>query len=395
MERITDDQRRARLAARHGIARRVGSVEDAVRAMTCLHATEPPSVYLSTFARADVTRADVDRALYDDRSVVKQLAMRRTLFVFPRDVLPAVWGSASARVASHLTTRLAKEVESNGLDADGPGWVTRLHADVLRTLREDGPSTTAELRERLPELARRLEMAPGKAYGGSFPIAPRVLSTLAAGGHVVRGTNAGDWRLSRPRWTATEQWLGEPATPETEESGYLALVAAWLRTFGPGTETDLVWWLGATKSVVRRALAQLGAVEVQLEAGPGAPEDATGWVLPDDLEDVPEPEPWAALLPVLDPTTMGWKQREFHLDPDDVPYLFDSNGNGGTTAWWDGRVVGCWVQDDDGVVEVALRHDVGSDAVAALAVEAERLTAWLDGQRVSTVYASPQMKAAR
>ena len=134
---------------------------------------------------------------------------------------------------------------------------------------------------------------------------------------------------------------------------------------------------------------------MQLEAGPGAPEDATGWVLPDDLEDVPEPEPWAALLPVLDPTTMGWKQREFHLDPDDVPYLFDSNGNGGTTAWWDGRVVGCWVQDDDGVVEVALRHDVGSDAVAALAVEAERLTAWLDGQRVSTVYASPQMKAAR
>ena len=75
-----------------------------------------------------------------------------------------------------------------------------------------------------------------------------------------------------------------------------------------------------------------------------------GYLLPDDLDDVPEPEPWAALLPVLDPTTMGWKQREFYLAPDDVPYLFDTNGNGGTTAWWAGRIVGCWVQDDDGVV---------------------------------------------
>lgn len=38
-------------------------------------------------------------ALYDDRTIVKQLAMRRTLFVFPRELLPAAWGSTSARVA--------------------------------------------------------------------------------------------------------------------------------------------------------------------------------------------------------------------------------------------------------------------------------------------------------
>ena len=62
-------------------------------------------------------------------------------------------------------------------------------------------------------------------------------------------------------------------------------------------------------------------------------------------------EPWAALLPVLDPTVMGWKQRDFYLGAH-APHLFDSNGNAGTTAWWDGRIVGCWVQDDAGVVEV-------------------------------------------
>ena len=177
-------------------------------------------------------------------------------------------------------------------------------------------------------------MAPGKSYGGSFPIAPRVLGTLAATRRRSCGaSNEGDWRTSRPRWTLTEEWLGEPVTKASPEAGYLELVRRWLHSFGPGTEDDIVWWLGATKAAVRRALGELGAVEVALSEG-------TGYLLPDDLDDEPEPEPWAALLPVLDPTTMGWKQRDFYLDPEDRPFLFDTNGNGGTTAWWCGRIVG-------------------------------------------------------
>ncbi len=314
--------------------------------------------------------------------------MRRTVFVFPRDLLPAVWGSASDRVAGQLRTRLAKEVESNGIAKNGASWLTRTSNAVLRTLGEDGPATTAELRERIPALARRLELAPGKAYGGSFPIAPRLLGSLAAGGSVMRGSNVGAWWLSRPRWTLAEDWLGGPVHHEDEPTGYRLLVERWLRQFGPGTEADLAWWLGATKSAVRRALGELDTVEVLLEGG------ATGHLLPDDLDDEPEPEPWAALLPVLDPTTMGWKERAFYLGADDVAHLFDSNGNAGTTAWWNGRIVGCWVQDPDGVVSVVHLHDSGSEARQALDREAARLSTWLDGRRISTVYTSPAMKAA-
>ena len=46
-----------------------------------------------------MTVADLDRALYDDRSLVKHLAMRRTLFVFPRETLPVAQAGASDRVA--------------------------------------------------------------------------------------------------------------------------------------------------------------------------------------------------------------------------------------------------------------------------------------------------------
>ncbi len=141
---------------------------------------------------------------------------------------------------------------------------------------------------------------------------------------------------------------------------------------------------------MKRALADVGAVEVSLDGG------GTGWVLPDDVDRAStRSTPWAALLPVLDATTMGWKERDFYLDPEHTPYLFDTNGNGGTTAWWNGRIVGCWVQDEDAVVRVVLREDVGADARAALDAEAERLTAWLDGIRIASVYTSLQMKSAR
>ncbi len=388
MRRITDDQRRARLGHRHGLAARAGSVADAVGAVTCLHATEPPSVYLSVAARAEVSRSDIDRALYDDRTLVKQLAMRRTLFAFPRELLPSVWGSASARVATQLRPRFAKEIEAAGIATRGDLWLTRASNAVLRVLAESGPATTTELREAVPSLRRRLELAPGTKHATVTPVASRVLSTLAADGRVLRGTNEGDWRTSRPRWTLREDWLPAPVAPVEPDEGYRHLVGRWLRQFGPGTEADLVWWLGATKSAVRRALADLGAVEVELS-------DGVGHLLPDDVEDLPEPAPWAALLPVLDPTTMGWKQRDFYLRPDDRPRVFDVNGNGGTTAWWCGRVVGCWVQDPDGVVVVVPLADPGQEARTALDREAERLTAWLAGDRVSTVYPSALMKSAR
>lgn len=397
MRRVTDGERRVRLARRHALApaHRADGPEAATRAMTVLHATEAPSVYLSVWARVDeVSVADVDRALYDDRTLVKQLAMRRTLFVFPRDLLPAAWGSASARVAVAHRARLATDVEAGGLAIDGAAWVDAAERATLAHLADGAELSAQQLREQVPELAGRIEMAPGKSYGGFNPIAPRVLTQLGVEAKIVRGHNGGHWRTARPQWTAMASWLGTDGQgvpePAKEREGYAELVRRWLTTFGPGTEADIGWWLGSTKTAVRAALADVGAVEVRLDGG------AAGWLLADDpATEEPEAavEPWAALLPVLDPTVMGWKERDFYLGPHG-PMLFDTNGNAGTTAWWDGRVVGCWAQDPDGGVVLNLLEDVGSEAGAALGAEAERLTAWLDGHRVSTVYPSIAMKQA-
>lgn len=388
---VGDDERRRRIASRHALAPayRVGSVEDSCRTVVALHATEGASVHLAVAARTTGLRAaDVDAALYEDRSIVKQLAMRRTLFAFPRDLLPAAWGSAAARVEAAQARRVAKAVESAGITDDGAAWLDRACDAVMARL-ATGPASATQVREDVPEVAGVYPMDPDKLWSRPVNVAPWVLTQLGLRGLATRGANAGHWRTNRPVWTRTEDWLGHPPRPLDERTGYAELVRRWLAAFGPGTADDVQWWLGATKGAVRQALVDLDAEEVSLDRG------STGWVLPGDHAESPEQAPWAALLPTLDPTTMGWKQRDFYLDPAHRPFLFDTNGNAGTTAWWDGHIVGCWVQDGDAVVRLSLLEDVGSEARLALETEAERLTAWLDGVVISNIYASAQMKHAR
>jgi hypothetical protein len=89
---------------------------------------------------------------------------------------------------------------------------------------------------------------------------------------------------------------------------------------------------------------------------------------------------------------MGWIERDWYLGPHKAA-IFDSTGNGGSTAWWDGRIVGGWRQDEAGAVEVQLIEDVPAPGRRALAREAERLTAWLDGVRILPRFPSPLWKA--
>jgi hypothetical protein len=304
--------------------------------------------------------------------------------VFPRDLLAAVWPSACARVAGIERARMAKDAVKAGLAVDGHDWVDRARVEVLKALVDapDGRSAQ-EIRKAVPMIDVKVEVSPGAFWSGI-----RVITHLGAGAQIVRGANTAGWQASRPRWTLTRNWLDEVPAPLSAAEGYREIVRRWLYTFGPGTEDDLVWWLGSTKTVVRAALAELGAAAVSLDDG------GVGWMLPDDLDEIAEPGPWVALLPLLDPTVMGWRGRDFYLGPH-REQLFDRTGNAGTTAWVDGRVVGCWVQDEAGGVHVRLLEEVSARARRALDSEAVRLTEWLGGRRLRSPYFSPAMVVSR
>lgn len=387
---ITDAERRARLARRHALhpEHRLDGPLAVGEALVAYHATEPSTVHLAYAARARTPWvADVEASLYDERSLVKQLAMRRTLWAFPRPLLPAVLGSAAPRVAAMTRAGLVRDLERHGVTDDGAAWLERARVAVLGRLGDGSALGAAQLRRELPELTGRTTVGDNaRTWEVPQSFAPRVLTVLGAQGLICRGRNGGHWRVSRPVWTATQAWVGERVEPLDERAGYAELVRRWLAGFGPGTEADLVWWLGATKASVRHALADVDAVAVTLDGG------QTGYVLPEDVAPVDDPGEWAALLPTLDPTTMGWRGRDFHLDPAHARHLFDSNGNGGTTAWLDGRIVGAWVQDADARVVVVPLAPLNARDHARLDEQAERLTGLLDGVVIANVYKSALMK---
>ncbi|HEX2284782.1 MAG TPA: winged helix DNA-binding domain-containing protein [Mycobacterium sp.] len=385
MRSFTVAERRARLARRHFLAVGADSIDGVAGDLVGLHATDPATPYLSLWARLpDFTVAGLDAELYQRRALVKHLAMRRTLWIVRAEDLPLIQPAASDRVADNERRRLVADAHKAGITTDGEGWLDKACAAALRHLAEHGPTSAKELRAALPELAGSYDYAPGKRWGGETPLAPRVLTVLSVRGDIVRGPNDGGWTISRPRWTTMADWLGAPVDPEDAEVARAELVRRWLRAFGPATVTDVKWWFGNTLTWARSALRDIDAVEVDLDG-------AAGFALADDLDEEPKVEPWCALLPGLDVTTMGWYDRDWYLGGH-RSQIFDTNGNGGTTAWWNGRIVGGWGQDADGRVVVRLLEDVGRDATRALQRRADELTDWLGGVRVSPRFPSPLSK---
>ncbi|MDP9325402.1 MAG: winged helix DNA-binding domain-containing protein, partial [Candidatus Dormibacteraeota bacterium] len=105
-------------------------------------------------------------------------------------------------------------------------------------------------------------------------------------------------------------------------------------------------------------------------------EGTPGLALADDLEPTRAVKPWAAFLPSLDPTVMGWTERGWYLG-DHTAALFDRNGNAGPSIWWNGRVVGGWAWRKDGTLPYRLLEDVGREAEVAIGAEAERIRDWI------------------
>ncbi|MFE5655123.1 winged helix DNA-binding domain-containing protein [Streptomyces sp. NPDC056431] len=382
-------ERRARLGVRHRLAGsvRAGSAEEVAGALVALHGTDPASVFLAVGARLAGKAgpvAEVERALYEDRSLVRMHGMRHTVFVFPAALAPAVQTSTSDPAAVRERTTLIQHLAA-GSDFDA-AWLAETERLVLAELAVRGEATGAELGRAVPALRSTYLYGKGTRQEGVQSVASRVLRVLGMEGRIVRGRPQGTWTSSQFRWARPADPRSGPASALDPATARAELIQRWLRACGPATEADLKWWTGWKVTDVRGALAAVGALPVTLDEG-------TGFVLPDDLdpvtERVAEPEPWAALLPALDPTAMGWQARDWYLDPEHRAALYDRSGNIGPTVWWDGRIVGGWAQRPDGEIIHRLLTDVGAAAGRAIGAEAERLAGWVGDVRVTPRFRTP------
>jgi hypothetical protein len=390
MRRITDDERRARLGVRHHLATaaRVADVRTIAGDLVGVHGTDPATVYLSTAARMKTPGravAALERALYEDHTLVRTLCMRRTMFVVPLDLVPVVQAACTDALVPAQRNRVVGLIESGGIARDGRRWLRQVEAETVTALDELGEATATDLSKLVPKLRLQLTEGEGKKWGVSVGVSTRVLFLLSLEQRVVRGRPKGQWTSSQHRWLPMDTWFpdGIPSMPAVEARA--ELVRRWLATYGPATTADVQWWTGWPLGQTRTALAAVDAVEVELDGG-----DA-GWVLPDDVGRARTPKPWVALLPALDSATMGWKERSWYLGPHG-PVLFDRNGNAGPTIWVNGRIVGGWAQRADGDVVYELLEDVGREATTSIAHEADALATRLGDVRVKPRFPTPLVK---
>lgn len=380
-------ERRARVVRRHRLDGSAGSVAEAASAVLALHATDPATVYLSALVRASsLTLADVEREMYDESAVVRIMGMRRTLFAVPPDTVPVVQAAAAAGVARTMRRTLVKQLSTLPTDPPLPddpvaveAWLDETIALTSAAARRLGQASGAQLGAAEPRLRTAILPSTEKSYDVRRTVTSQVLTLMATEGRLVRGRPLGSWTSRQHTWEA----LAPDGEPWDEAEARVELVRRYLAAFGPATETDVVWWTGWAKGVTRAALARLDLVET-----------GSGWLLADDLAPEAPADPVATLLPALDPTPMGWKERGWFL-PEDSSALYDAYGNVGPTVWWAGEVVGGWAVRKDGTVATELLADRGRACAEAVDAVAAALEPRLEGTAVTPSFPTPLEKRLR
>ncbi len=387
---ITNAERRRRLANRHLLLPhlRAPDLPTVVDALVALHSSDPVTVYLAAAARLDNPSMEaVENALYDDRTVFRHHAMRRTLWVMGTETIDAAHASCTMKIADAEARRFLAWLEATPSISDPRAWLEFATAQIIDYLGTEGPATTREIGVALPDLASPVVVARGTRGETTIAGHSRALSLAAMNGLVVRTRPQGTWIASNYIWDTAQRWGFPALTVEEPERGAAVLLARVLERFGPCTLTDLKWWTGWTLTMTRTALADIDAVEVSLDSG------TTGWVNPGDVvAPSQDPGPWVALLPGLDPTTMGWKERDWYLDPDVAAHVFDRNGNAGPTIWTDGRVVGGWAQQANGEIAFDLHRELTRAHRKLLEDEAARTVDFVGDTRFSVRFPSPNQK---
>jgi hypothetical protein len=375
------------MARRHHLAGDADGPEGVTRALIALHASDPASVYLSVLARsAASTLADVADAMYERRSLVRWMAMRRTLFVFAREDISTVQAAVSTPLAAMLRRRLVSRLQQNGsepvIDGDVGGWLAGLEDRVDQALARRGTATGAQLADDEPALKTLiLARAPSDRPQN---VTTSLLTLMSASGRIVRGTPTGPWTSRHHRWEPVSRWWPGGLPPIDMAQAQRDLARRWLARFGPARIEDLQWWTGWNKITTRRALRALTIEEVDLHGHAGIILACPAA----EFADQAASDPTATLLPALDPTPMGWKTRDWLLGID-PGHVFDRAGNIGATLWWNGEIIGSWAIAANGELRTKVIADRGAEAHAAIDRAASHLHARLNGTAVTPAIRTP------
>ena len=158
------EERRARLGRRHLLttSARAKDPVSVVEGVVALHSSDPATVFLSVAARMRKPSVEaLERALYEERSLVRVLGMRRTLFVVPAGFVPVVHAACTMAIAARERVRLAKLIEDAGIAKAGARWVRKVEEATMSALAARVQRDAAAIRADVERFSAWLEAAVG------------------------------------------------------------------------------------------------------------------------------------------------------------------------------------------------------------------------------------------
>src|SRR3954452_767588 len=275
------------------------TVSETVAAVAALQAQDAGAAALGVRARRPgSTLAEVEAALFDERSVARTWVMRGTLHLIPAE--DARWmvgllGPIGLRKSARRIAELGVE---------------DLRAEIRAALK-DGPLTRREL----TDAVRRSVKLP------DHPQVPAWLTGVAAlQGEIIEGP--------ADRFVLFDDWLGpapEPSDPVVE------LARRHAHAYPPAAPEDLAVWSGLPVREARRAYGELQLEEVEVLG-------RTAFV-PPGLEPAP---PHVRLLPRFDGWLLGHRDRSLIMREEHDKAVRPGGGILAATLVVDGRIEGTW-----------------------------------------------------
>lgn len=352
---VAQDAALRRVLARHHLMKRTGAagIVQVADDVVGLHATSPTTPYLSLHERIlGFGFADLEDAVYERRDLVRLKAMRGTVFLLSRRLAPLVF--AATRAATLASDRRWLGTNDEAYQRVAPKVLAALAGKSF---------TVAELR---------------KTLGADADLAG-VVAMLCDEGRIVRDRPLGSRSSSIFRYRPWGDAFPEVSLDEWDETAATReLVRLYLDGYGPVSRADLIWWTGQPARRIDDALRDLGEELVTVSvAGLG-----DGLLMtPSALDQTTAIEPRAVavnLLPMIDPYTMGCKDRGRLLDPALNETVVDRGGNVTSVVVVDGRVAGVWdlTEEPNAAVRVLLFDPGHRDRRRILDRAAETAAFW-------------------
>ena len=363
---LTWEQVTAWRLAQQGLAPRLGHAGflEAGQRMVGAQAQVMSAAELALGARVEgLTREQVQRALWQERTLVKTWAMRWTIHVFAAADLPLV---VAARCADGGRYRLHDFLQLGFTEAQYDAFL-RAVPDVLGEEPMTREALASGVAERMQAPALRGALL-ASSWGTLWK--PSMFRGDLCFGPSEGRTNT----FVNPRkWLrAWKEW--EPREAQQE------ITRRYLRTYGPATPRDFgFWWDGGGRTWGKKMFAALGDEVVTV--------DVEGWpatALQSTLESMTAAQtgPSVHLLPMFDVYVLAQSRNlEPLLAQEHKGRVFRPAAWVSAVVLVDGKIQGVWeyeTRKDQTLVKVRMFTPPAEKVRQGIAAEAERLASFLD-----------------